>query len=100
MLTTTHRRVILTGSDNFKDWERSILARLIQKDLDEVIEEDATLPLQLAEEKKSWLKKDKKAWAAIDESLSAAVHNVLPPNLLDLTSTPTGLLAKSLLSHL
>ncbi|RXK39060.1 hypothetical protein M231_03684 [Tremella mesenterica] len=98
---TTRRRVTLTSSDNYKEWERSILSRLIQKDLDEVVEVDAVVPSGPATDQKAWMRKDRKAWAAIDESLGSAVHNVLPPHLLDIhTTSPTGLLAKSLLDYL
>ena len=88
--TTRRRRVNLTGSDNYKEWERSILSWLIQKDLDEVVEEGAAVPETYAEQK-SWIRKDRKAWAAIDESLSASVHNVLPAYLFSIHfSAPTG----------
>ncbi|RXK36487.1 hypothetical protein M231_06271, partial [Tremella mesenterica] len=97
----TRRRVLLNNSDNYKEWERSILSRLIQKDLDEVVEADAQLPSGAPAAQKAWLRKDRKAWAVVDESLSTAVHDVLPPHVLDINSTtPTGLLAKSLLDHL
>ncbi|EIW65635.1 hypothetical protein TREMEDRAFT_66358 [Tremella mesenterica DSM 1558] len=101
--TLSRRQTILKGADNFKEWEHSILAQLIQKDLDDVIQSDAQTPVVL-EERKAWEKEDRKAWAAIDESIDSSIHNVLPPHLLDITSSsassPSGLKAKSLYDHL
>ncbi|RXK40373.1 hypothetical protein M231_02356 [Tremella mesenterica] len=99
----SRRRVVLKGADNFKEWERSIVTRLIRKDLDDVIQSDAQVPTT-AVERQTWGKKDRKAWAAIDESIDSSIHNVLPPDLLDIststTASPLGLKAKSLYDHL
>ncbi|WVN90755.1 uncharacterized protein L203_105998 [Cryptococcus depauperatus CBS 7841] len=95
------RPILLSGHDNFKDWERDITNRLVGRDLYEIaagIESYSSLEQDQA----NWRKKDIKAWAFINSSLEATVHDLLPPDNISIQSLSKSTLSQaySLFSHL
>jgi hypothetical protein len=89
----------LRGSENYKDWLRSVTSRLINKDVYDVASGDDTFD-GTDEEKKKWKKADRLAWSIIDSSLDRLVHNSLLTTLVEVGITPVMVVSINLITGL